>query len=54
MPIEIAELCIRPMVLDHIELIRREVDIADGEVLFRVDRFALTANNITYAAHGLT
>jgi len=27
-------------------------DLADGQVLFRVDRFALTANNITYAVTG--
>ena len=27
-------------------------DLAPGEVLFRVDRFAFTANNITYAAAG--
>ncbi|MFQ5415544.1 MAG: DUF2855 family protein [Myxococcota bacterium] len=27
-------------------------DLAPGQVLFRVDRFALTANNITYAAAG--
>lgn len=26
--------------------------LADGEVRFRIDRFALTANNITYAAFG--
>lgn len=26
--------------------------LADGEVLFRVDRFAVTANNVTYAAFG--
>ena len=25
-------------------------DLAPGQVLFRVDRFALTSNNITYAA----
>ena len=33
----------------------REVDdapLADGQVRVRVDRFALTANNITYAAFG--
>ncbi len=30
----------------------RDVDLVDGEILCRVDRFALTANNITYAAHG--
>jgi hypothetical protein len=27
-------------------------DLADGQVLFRVDRFAFTANNITYALAG--
>ena len=27
-------------------------DLADGQVLFRVDRFALTANNISYALAG--
>ena len=27
-------------------------DVADGEVLFRVERFALTANNISYALSG--
>ena len=27
-------------------------EIADGQALFRVDRFALTSNNITYAAAG--
>jgi NADPH:quinone reductase-like Zn-dependent oxidoreductase len=27
-------------------------DLADGQVLFRVDRFAFTANNITYAMAG--
>ena len=27
-------------------------DLAEGQVLFRVDRFALTSNNITYAAAG--
>ena len=34
------------------EVATRDVDLADGEILCRVDRFALTANNITYAAHG--
>ena len=29
-----------------------EADLAPGQVLFRVDRFAFTANNITYAAAG--
>ncbi len=38
--------------LHRTAVMRRDVDLADGEVLCRVDRFALTANNITYAAHG--
>ena len=29
-----------------------EPELGPGQVLFRVDRFALTANNITYAAFG--
>ena len=29
-------------------------NIADGEVLLRVDRFGLTANNVTYAVFGET
>ena len=27
-------------------------ELADGEVRLKIDRFALTANNITYAAFG--
>ena len=30
----------------------REVECADGEALFEIERFALTANNITYAVAG--
>ena len=29
-----------------------ESDIAEGEVLVKIDRFAFTANNITYAVVG--
>lgn len=39
--------------LARTEIATRDVDLADGEILCRVDRFALTANNITYAAHGV-
>lgn len=39
--------------LTRTEVATRDVDLADGEILCRVDRFALTANNITYAAHGV-
>ena len=27
-------------------------ELAEGQVLFRIDRFALTSNNISYAAAG--
>ncbi|MFT6490540.1 MAG: hypothetical protein ACJAXQ_001323, partial [Parvibaculaceae bacterium] len=29
-----------------------EADLKDGEILFALDRFSLTANNVTYAAVG--
>ena len=29
-----------------------ETDLADNEVLFRIDRMALTSNNISYASSG--
>ena len=29
-----------------------DVDLADGEVLLKVDRFAFTANNVTYGVVG--
>lgn len=38
--------------LTHTVIAARAVDLADGEIRCRIDRFALTANNITYAAHG--
>jgi len=38
--------------LRRTEVATRDVDLADGEILCAIDRFALTANNITYAAHG--
>ncbi len=34
------------------QLQTRDIDCADGEVLFEIERFALTANNITYAVAG--
>ena len=36
----------------HFRETRIDTDLAPGQVLFRVDRFALTANNISYAAAG--
>ena len=35
-------------------LSREPAPLTDGEVRLRIDRFALTANNITYAAFGET
>ena len=48
----VTELRVRRDDLTRTDIAAREVELADGEVLCRVDRFALTANNITYAAHG--
>lgn len=39
--------------LSRSTIAHREVVVGDGEILCVVDRFALTANNITYAAHGV-
>ncbi|WP_426163626.1 DUF2855 family protein [Sandarakinorhabdus sp. DWP1-3-1] len=39
--------------LGSIAAIDRDVTVGDGEVLLRIDRFALTANNVTYGAHGV-
>ena len=39
--------------LSRATIAHREVVVGDGEILCSVDRFALTANNITYAAHGV-
>jgi hypothetical protein len=33
-------------------VVERNLDLADGQVLAKVDRFALTANNVTYAVVG--
>ncbi len=38
--------------LAQVEVASLPVALTEGQVLCRIDRFALTANNITYAAHG--
>ncbi len=48
----ITEFCIAGDDLSRSMIAIRDVDLAHGEILCRIDRFALTANNITYAAHG--
>ena len=46
-------LLVRQDALAHTALrTTQEVPLADGQVRVRVERFALTANNITYAALG--
>ncbi|GGE03193.1 hypothetical protein GCM10011529_07040 [Polymorphobacter glacialis] len=49
----ITELHVRRDDLGVIAAIDRSAVIEDGEALFRIERFALTANNMTYAAHGV-
>ncbi len=50
---KITELQVRRDNLGSIAAVARDVAVGDGEVLLRVDHFALTANNVTYAAHGV-
>jgi hypothetical protein len=49
---QIVELHVRRDDLAAIAAAPRDVALADGEALFRIEHFALTANNMTYAAHG--
>jgi len=39
--------------LANVTVVPRHVTLTTGEALFRIERFALTANNMTYAAHGV-
>ncbi len=50
---KITELQVRQGDLGAITAVERDIMVSDGELLLRVDRFALTANNVTYAAHGV-
>jgi hypothetical protein len=50
---EIAELHVRRDNLASVTPASRTVEPGPGEALFAVERFALTANNMTYAAHGM-
>jgi hypothetical protein len=50
---KITELQVRQDNLGSITAVDRDVSVGDGEVLLHIDRFALTANNVTYAAHGV-
>jgi hypothetical protein len=50
---QITELHISKADLGSIAPARQDIAVGDGEALFRIDSFALTANNVTYAAHGV-
>ncbi|MFZ4689214.1 MAG: DUF2855 family protein [Polymorphobacter sp.] len=49
----VTELHVRRDDLAAIAPVTREITVGAGEALFRIDQFALTANNMTYAAHGV-
>ena len=51
--VNLTELHVRRDDLADISAVPRSIELGDGEVLFRIERFALTANNMTYAAHGV-
>jgi hypothetical protein len=48
----ITELHVRQDALADIHAVTRDAVAGPGQALLRVERFALTANNMTYAAHG--
>ncbi|KAB7648707.1 DUF2855 family protein [Polymorphobacter fuscus] len=47
------ELQVRRTALADISVVERNLDAGPGQLLVHVDHFALTANNMTYAAHGV-
>ena len=49
----ITELLIDRADLSRARLATREAVVAEGQAAFAVESFALTANNVTYAAHGV-
>lgn len=50
---DIVEVQVRKNTITEHRLVNRPTpDLADGDVLLRVDRFAVTANNVTYAVFG--
>ncbi len=50
---QITELQLSRADLGKVTVSGLDVVVGDGEALFRIERFALTANNVTYAAHGV-
>lgn len=50
---EQTEVHVRKAKVDEYRIVQRRIEaLHDGEVLFHVDRFAVTANNVTYAVFG--
>ncbi|MBC7519777.1 MAG: DUF2855 family protein [Sandarakinorhabdus sp.] len=49
----VTELYVRRDDLAAITAATRDTSVGDGEALFHIESFALTANNMTYAAHGV-
>ncbi len=51
--VQAIELRVRRDALAHISAISHDVGAGPGQILLHIDEFALTANNMTYAAHGV-
>ena len=49
----ITEVHVRRDAIATPRILTRDVELAEGTARFAVERFALTANNVTYAAHGV-
>ena len=50
---DITQVHVRKTKIDDFRVVDRPMPVAvNGEVVFRVDRFAVTANNVTYAVFG--
>lgn len=50
--VDVAEILVQRDSIAQAELGQRRVSCGDGEALFHIEHFALTANNATYAVHG--
>lgn len=48
-----SELQVRRDDLSNIDAVERDIVVGAGEISLRIDHFSLTANNVTYAAHGV-
>ena len=49
----VTELLLKRSNISDISVSQREVALDAGEILLQIECFALTANNVTYAAHGV-